>query len=315
MSYCIGLDLGGTSIKAGVISMDGKVVSRIQTMIGNHPEERSGERVGRLLYECAQRVASVVNLDLSSDIRSIGIGSPGIIDSINGIVIGSANFKDWKNVPIGPMVSKASGLPVFLENDANCALLAEAWVGAARKKNNVLMLTIGTGIGSGILANGQLVRGAEVGHTILIPDGRQCGCGQLGCFERYTSGSAIALSASECKALAQSSDANNPYTAKAIFDLSSQGNTAATAILHKWADHMAIGLINFSRTLDPEVIIIGGGVAQADGMLAMIDERITARSWRFDFGRPPIVLPRVRNDAGLIGAAYVGKVGLVKAHI
>jgi glucokinase len=310
MRKFIGLDLGGTSVKAGVVDDNGVVLSRLQQKVGDDASQRTSASVVALLAECSHKVVAMAQLKMS-DISGIGIGSPGILDTDRGIVIAAANFKDWNNVHLTKLLSEALSLPVKLENDANAALLAEAWIGAAKGKTNVVMITLGTGIGGGLLIDGRILRGmgmaGEVGHQLLVDGGRECGCGQRGCFETYASGRGVARSAAESKEL----NAQFPGTkldATQVFALATrERNTSAQIIIHQWAGYMATGLLNIARIVDPHVIILGGGVALNDGVVPMVTEAFLQRAWRFEAGKPAIRLAQVGNDAGLIGAAYVGR--------
>ena len=297
-------------MKAGVVDGNGIVLARLQQKVGEHAAQRTSARVVALLAECSHRVVAMANLTMA-DISSIGIGSPGILDTKNGIVIAAANFTDWKNVEITKLLSKKLSKPVKLENDANAALLAETWVGAAKGKTDVIMVTLGTGIGGGVMVNGDIARGGsgtagEIGHIIIKDNGRQCGCGSKGCWETYASGRGVARSAKENKGLCQAFP-QQELEAKQVFDLADQNHPDALRVVENWAGAMSLGIIALARVIDPQVVILGGGVAQNPHIIPAVVKAFDKRTWRFDMGRPSVRKAEVGNDAGLIGAAYVGR--------
>lgn len=301
----IGLDLGGTTLSSGLISEDGTVLLTKAERLG---EDRSVKGIVAKLVQHTLWLCAEQKLDVQG-ITGIGLGVPGINDYDLGVVVGAAAFPDWKNVPLTELVSAQCGqVPTFLENDANAALGAEVWVGAARGKTNAVMVTLGTGVGGALLVNGNMVYGigmaGEVGHTILYKNGRACGCGQRGCYERYVSASGIVVTATD-NAEFRALHGPGAIECKTIFDLASEGKVPAVKVVAEWADDAAVGLLNLVRIVDPQLIVLSGGLTLAGQMVIdALDQAIAKHTWRFAHNQQPtFVMAQVGNDAGFIGAA------------
>ncbi len=313
--YTIGIDLGGTNIKAGILDGGGELIYRcsIETQ-AEHGFEHVFARLVQLVDDCVG-AASLSG----SDIAAIGYGTPGPMSHKEGIIYASPNLPGWENIPLRSRFSKAVGLPVTLENDANVAAYGEFVAGVGKGTDNLVMLTLGTGIGGGIILNGQLQRGAfdnaaEIGHVIAVANGRPCPCGQLGCLERY--GSANAVAERFVEALADG--ANSPLKAQVdagqvlrsvdIARAAEAGDELALRIWDETCLHLAIACVNIQHTLNPEMVVFGGGLIGAgDQLLIPIREHFKRQSWRIAKDHPRIELATLGDDAGVIGAAALAR--------
>lgn len=316
MRYYIGVDIGGTNIKIGIVGEDGKPVANdsFTTKADDGPQAV----VASIKSELQKLVKRA---DMTSDqITGVGIGSPGPLDASDGIIVATPNLKGWNNVPLRDMVSKATGLPAILENDANAAAFGEYWTGAGKgdEVKHLVMLTLGTGIGGGIVTDGQLVHGrhglaGEVGHAIVIPNGRLCGCGQRGCIEAYASASNVAkITNEQLAAGGQTSslkpiyDAKGKVSSKDIFGHAEQGDKLALAIVDQTADYLGMLCVNVCRFLDPQMIVFAGGMILAgDFLFDRIRAAFKRQTWTIVDDKVKIVSAVLGNDAGFIGAAAV----------
>lgn len=307
--YYVGIDLGGTFIKGGIVTKDGEIVcqDKVPTEV-----EKGNDRVAENIAKLTETLLQKANVS-KSNIVGIGLGSPGMIDSKKGVVVFSANCY-MENCPLADMVSAKIQLPVKIANDANVAALGEVKFGAAKGKEDVVMITLGTGVGGGVVANGQLMEGnksagAELGHMSVVADGETCSCGRKGCMEAYSSATALirdtkrAMQANKKSKMWEIGDLSN-VTGKTAFDYKG-ADADAKAVVERYIRMLAVGLTNFANIFRPEVIILGGGVcAQGDELVkpvqALLNEDIFAGS------RGPqveIVTATLGNSAGLLGAA------------
>lgn len=325
MKYFIGIDLGGTNIKAGLVDEEGTVIASSSTRT---PRDSNPDKVIDRITDAANTVARSGAMALA-DVSGIGIGSPGPIDLENGVVIGTPNLKGWDRVPLRERVQEATGIPATLENDANAAAFGEFWVGAGRDPHirDMVMITLGTGIGTGLIVAGKIVHGAfdfagEGGHMVVQPDGRQCGCGQRGCLEAYASASNTARRAEESLAreprsvLHEARKANKGVlTSKQVFDAANAADPVALAIVRETARYLAVGCVSFCRILDPSMIVFAGGMILAGDLLfEMVREAFTDNSWNIMSDRVRIVPAELGNEAGFIGAAAVASDADRDAH-
>lgn len=305
----IGIDLGGTNIKAALITDEGNIVAKkkIPTMsdLGN---EEVAKRISHLIIDLTE-----LKEDGLKQIIGVGIGVPGQPNREEGKVILAPNLS-WHNVPLTEML-KIPSLPVFLENDANLAALGEAWTGAGRDSQNLVMITIGTGIGAGIIINGDLYLGAcgsagELGHSIVDPNGPPCSCGRYGCLETFCSATAMVKNAKELleKGKQSSLAENENLEARDIVEAARHGDSLALKVLETTANYLGIGLGNIINILNPDTIIIGGGVSEA-GEILFNPLRDTALKCSLEVpGCAVNIVPaRLGNDAGVIGAARLVK--------
>lgn len=314
MRFIVGVDLGGTNIVVGTLSEDG------ETMLGQEtrptPVAEGFETVTALISKMVKgSVAAAQRVSGSGiDIVGVGIGSPGPLNTKTGIVELTPNLK-WKNVPLRQKVSDAVGLPATLDNDANCAILGEAWKGAGRGAVSVVGLTVGTGIGGGIVINGRLYHGAsdmagEFGHMTIDSTGRRCQCGNYGCLEAYASGPAIALRAVEAIETGYESQINemvkgnlDKITAQTVYEAARDGDPLAQEVVRDTARFLGAGVANIINILNPEVFIICGGVTQAGNALFQpLRNEVRRRAFRPGVNACRIVPGELPGTAGVFGA-------------
>lgn len=316
MTYYVGLDLGGTNIKAGVVDGAGRVVVKEST--ATKSQASAGEIVGQMI-EAARGVVEQAGMRME-EVAGIGIGSPGPIDFERGVPEAAPNLPQLKGVEMPRLVREATGRPVVLENDANAAAFAEFWVGAGRDETirHLVLLTLGTGIGSGVIVDGQVLHGGhgwagEAGHMIVVPGGRPCSCGQLGCVEAYGSASNTAKRAVEAigagrpSALAKRlAPGEKGIDAKDVFEAAKEGDGLAQQIVEETAEYLGIACVSLCRILDPQMIVFAGGMIQAgEYLFARVRAAYARQTWRMTADRVVIVPSPLGNDAGLIGAAGV----------
>jgi len=266
--YSIGVDLGGTNLRIAAVGEQGNLLEKItlgtQVALGR-------EQVIKDMCDAIQRLT--VKYGGSHKLMGIGIGVPGIIDMKTGMVRESPNLPDWADYPARTEIEKRLGTLVILENDANSAAFGEKWLGAAREFDDMAMLTLGTGVGGGLVLNGRIWHGmtgmaAEFGHTTVEPDGAQCGCGNRGCLEAYASATAVVRMAREAIAggapgLARAATGNAEFTSKAVYNLAIQGDEEARRIFRRVGRAIGIVLSDMVNALNLPIYVIGGGVASA----------------------------------------------------
>jgi glucokinase len=249
------------------------------------------------------------------DFAGVGIGSPGPLDREHGIVIMTPNL-GWRNFPLRDEISKRVGLPASLDNDANCATLGEWWCGAAKGARHVIGITIGTGIGGGIMVDGRLYHGAsdvagEIGHTTIDVDGRKCGCGNYGCLEAYASGPAIARRAVEAvesgvpSRLAEYCGGSlSRVTAQTVYRAAKDGDELAEEVVHDTAKFLGVGVANMVNIFNPEVVVVFGGVTQAgDTLFVPLRREVARRAFKPAVAVCRIVPAELTGTAGVYGAA------------
>lgn len=313
--YYIGVDLGGTTIKAGLLNSDYEIIKKVVIPTG---AERSSEEVLRDMAMLCREIMQEYNLT-EEDVHSIGIGSPGIASPIEGIIHYASNL-NFNEVNVRNEIQKYINLPVYVENDANCAALAEAICGAAKGEKDVVVMTLGTGVGGGIIINGKVYSGAfcgggEIGHHVIEMNGRPCGCGRKGCLEQYASATALINDAkAAAKANAGSSlnelveDGNlDNMTAKIVFDAAQSGDEVAAAVLDQYFRYVAHGVANIVYMLQPSTVVLGGGMsAQKENLTGPVTQYAAEEMCPGLELRNPVKAAILGNDAGIIGAALVG---------
>ncbi len=314
MANYIGLDLGGTNIKAGVVDDRGRV--RAAESVPTPVDGPSAVIDAMIGLTSVVAESAGIRVD---DVACIGVGSPGLLDFERGIIIALPNLPGWADLPLRDHIAQRTGRPVIVENDANAAAFGEFWVGAGRDPSirHMVMLTLGTGIGTGLIINGRVLHGgfnlgAEGGHVILDPDGPACGCGQRGCLESLASASHLArraaevLDAGERSSLQTIHQRGDSITSKDVFEAVEAGDALARRLAEQTATYLAIGCINLCRLLDPQMIVFAGGMALAGDMLFdLVRGAFDRRTWSVAKDRVKIVPARLGNDAGFIGAAAV----------
>lgn len=299
----IGLDLGGTNIKAGIVNGEGEVLRRISLPTLAY---QGGEAL-------LQRVAGIVRMladeadAQGSLIRGVGIGTAGQVDSARGVVAGAtANLPGWAGMELGNRLALLTGLPVSVDNDANAMAFGEAWVGAGRQWQNFICVTLGTGVGGCFVINRRPYRGrngyaGEIGHHVIADRGRPCNCGRLGCYEQYASVTALMGMARDLGSAADELD-----SPEALFAAAAKGHGPALELLREYARNIAVGLANLVHLFDPEGIVVGGAVSKQGDLLLTPVRREFAGFLLPVFGQTPkvdIVAPQLGNDGGVIGAA------------
>ncbi|MGT2666194.1 ROK family glucokinase [Streptococcus rifensis] len=309
----IGIDLGGTSIKFAILSKDGEVQDKWS--IGTNILDEGSHIVPDIIASLKQRMDS---LGLTKDdFLGIGMGSPGAINHEMGTVVGAYNL-NWKTVqPVKEQIETALGIPFFIDNDANVAALGEKWKGAGENDPDVVFVTLGTGVGGGVVAGGNLIHGAggaggEIGHMVVDFDQPiRCTCGKLGCLETVTSATGIVnlarryaqVYAGESK-LKQLIDNGDDVSAKVIFDLAKAGDDLGQIVYDNFSRYLGIACANIACLLNPSAIVIGGGVSAAgDFLLNGLDEVYKENVFPQIVGSTKIKLAQLGNDAGIIGAA------------
>ena len=316
----VGLDVGGTTMKAAVVDDTGKPLSA-PAVLDTRPE--LGQDVGlETMCEAIRQAVATARLQMK-DVAAIGVATPGLMDIKGGLILDPPNLKPWKNVPVRDHIKKAFGKPTAYQNDANAAAYGEFWVGAAQGTQSMVLFTLGTGVGGGIIARGAIVEGehshgGELGHLrIDMPDrGRLCGCGSRGCLEAYASATNVAKRAREEMAawrgvtrLHNYFTANDDeFTAKVVFDLAEAGDALAAKIVDDTAHYLALGACAVLVTVDPEMIVFGGGMAEAgESLRGKIESYVKKFGLPFPAKSVKIALAKLGSDAGFIGAAGVAR--------
>lgn len=310
MTHYIGLDLGGTNVKAGVVDDRGRSLSKLSmpTVADQGPDA-----VMDLLAEAARRAVADAGMTLK-DVAGIGVGCPGVMDAEAGLIVGAPNLPGFRDVPVNQMVRDRTGLPTFVENDANAAAMGEFWAGSGKAGDvrDLVMLTLGTGIGGGIITDGHVFHGgfnigAEIGHLIINVNGDLCGCGQRGCLEAYASATNTVRRASEAiTAGGTSSLKNGQFTAQDVFEAAKAGDELATKIIDETALYLGVAVVSLCRLLDPKMVVFAGGMILAGDMLFdRIRQAVDQHNWNITEPRVQIVPAKLGNDAGFIGAAAV----------
>ncbi|MBT1017995.1 ROK family glucokinase [Canibacter sp. lx-72] len=308
MSMAIGIDIGGTKIAGGVVTADGEVLA---TVTKPTPAADPNATINTIL-------AVIAELRSNYEVTAVGLGAPGFIDNSRSKIIFSPNIT-WHNEPLSQKISSSTQLPVILENDANVAAWGEFKFGAAQNHHTAAVITVGTGIGGGIILEDRLIRGSygfagEIGHMNMVAAGRLCGCGANGCWEMYSSGNALVeyartraaqtpADASKMLELAGGSPAG--ITGLIVTKAASEGDRAAQDSFREIGKWLGRGMVNLAAILDPEVFVLAGGVSEAGDLLRVpvaesFKENLVASDYR---PSPLILLAKLRNSAGLIGAA------------
>jgi glucokinase len=313
MGLTIGVDIGGTKIAAGVVDEKGQILSRIR----RETPARDGEQVIQAIATCISELSAE-----HEEIVGAGIGAPGFIDAARSTVLFAPNLP-WRREPLRAKIEQLTGLPTVVENDANAAAWGESVFGAGSAQPHTATITVGTGLGGGLVVNGELVRGAfgvagEIGHINVEPDGRRCGCGLLGCWEQYASGTALVREARELAArtpehggrlLAMAGGAAEKITGPQITLAAREGDSVSIEALYTIGGWLGHGMADLAAILDPRMFIIGGGVSEAGALLAVparesFRARLTARGHRPE---AEVRLAQLGQDAGLIGAADLAR--------
>ncbi len=313
MTYTIGVDVGGTKIAAGLVDETGAIVAAVRF-------PTPAAQASQVALTIAEAVAALVRPDMQ--VSAIGIGAAGFVDAERANIIFAPNLS-WRNEPLKQRVEDLTSITTVVENDANAAAWGEARFGAARGTESAIVVTVGTGVGGGLILGGQLVRGhnglaGEIGHMNVEPLGRRCGCGQRGCWERYASGTALVREAQEIATVAPATAARllelggsgpESITGLHITQAATEGDPAALECFAFIGGWLGRGMADLAAVLDPEVFVIAGGVSEAGELLrapaaAAFEAHLTARDYR---PLPPVRIATLGNAAGMIGAADLAR--------
>jgi glucokinase len=315
--WLIGVDLGGTTTKLAFLNFYGEIINKWEIPTDNSD---FGKNITINIAKAIDQ--KLEELDHSKEnVAGIGMGAPGPVDLASGVVYNTVNL-GWKdNYPLKDLLEVETSLPVIIDNDANCAALGEMWKGAGDGAKDLVCVTLGTGVGGGVIANGDIVQGTsgaagEIGHIAAIPEGgAPCNCGKTGCLETIASATGIVRIALEKLEKEQKQGMlqevykkNGALTAKDVFDAARQGDFVSGKVIEEVSFHLGLVLANIANTLNPEKIVLGGGVSKAGSILL---EPIKKQFARFAFPRvavsTSIDIATLGNDAGVIGAAWLIK--------
>ncbi|MBP0960049.1 MAG: ROK family glucokinase [Oscillospiraceae bacterium] len=315
MKYYIGIDLGGTNIKAGVVNENFEIVAKTSVKTNcPRPSAEIMDDMAKVSLMAVEQAGLTMN-----DIEWVGVGTPGIANSSTGIVEYSCNL-DFHDVPMADYLSEKLGKPVFVDNDANAAAYGEFVAGAAKGANNAVAVTLGTGVGGGIIIDGKIYSGsnfagAELGHEVIVVDGAQCSCGRKGCFEAYSSASGLirmtkeAMEEDKDSIMWPMSEEDGHVSGRLAFNAMRKGDASAKKVVDKYIKHLAAGVTNIINTFQPDILCLGGGVCnEGDPLIVPLKELVKQEVYSKNSKKnTEIVIAKLGNDAGLIGAAFLGK--------
>jgi glucokinase len=313
MSLTIGIDVGGTKVLGGVVDEAGKVL----TTARKDTPRQGGSALTQTIADVAKELLQ------QHSVASVGVSAAGFVSSDRKTMLATPNIADWNGVDLDNQLTKLIGLPVVIENDANAAAWGEAKFGAGKNQDHMMMLTVGTGIGGGIVVNGALYRGAfgiaaEFGHMRVVPEGHICGCGARGCFEQYASGNALLRHAREAinaspevarNLLSRGDGTVAGLTGQAITDAARDGDPVALAAFNTTGQWLGAGIASLSVLLDPACVVIGGGVIDAGEILLKPTRESLERNMPFagKHPYPQIIAAELGNEAGLVGVADLAR--------
>ncbi len=312
--YNIGIDLGGTNIKVGLVDENCNIIAKASRKTDlPRPAEEIAEAIVDTVWDALGEAKVTIG-----EVNSIGIGTPGVANRNSGVVLYSCNL-GFKNTDIGALIRTKLGKRVYVENDANAAAFGEVLGGAGKGYKDVVVVTLGTGVGGGIIIGGKIYTGfnfcgAELGHTVIQYGGRQCGCGRKGCFEAYCSATALISMTKE--AMEQHGDSRmweiaggslDNVDGKTAFDGMRAGDETASDVVHTYIEYLGCGLTNIVNTFQPELLLIGGGICkEGENLTKPLEEYIARESYCIDPERSTkLDIAKLGNDAGIIGAAFL----------
>ncbi|MEH7452194.1 ROK family glucokinase [Gottfriedia acidiceleris] len=311
----VGVDLGGTSIKLALLTNNGEFIDKWEVLTD---KSDSGKHIPKTITIAIEEKLKQID-KTKEDIAGIGIGAPGSVRLEDGLIFAAVNL-GWVNFPLKEILEKESGIPVIVDNDANIAAVGEMWKGAGNGAKDVVMVTLGTGVGGGVIVNGDVAHGisgsaGEIGHiTVQLENGVLCNCGKTGCLETISSATGIARIANEKlqnttkETVLREMSNGSPITTKHVFEAYSNGDEVAEEIVNHVMRYLALVLAGVGNTLNPENIIIGGGVSNA-GELLLKPLKKYFDEFAFTTVRDStkLSIAKLGNDAGAIGAAYLVK--------
>jgi glucokinase len=317
-AFAIGVDLGGTNLRAGAVDASGAVLCRRSVPVG---ADKSAASVVRLVAAEVRAIAD----ELAGTPAAIGCGIPGIVDAAGGIVQASPHFPLWNEEPMRERISAALSLPVTIDNDANCHALGEARCGAGRWHRNVICLTLGTGIGGGLILDGELFRGdrgyaGEVGHIVVEPEGEPCGCGGRGCLEQYAAShgfSVFARRLPEAQRTALVAAAGAPegeLTPEIMARLADEGNAVAQELWEEWGRYLGVGIATLVNTLGVMTFVIGGGIVRSwDKFIGAARASALSHTYPRHASELVFLKAELGDDAGIVGAALLERSSSIMA--
>lgn len=313
--FYIGVDLGGTGIKAGVVNEQGEIIAKASCPTG--VERGHGPVIADMAKLCVEALEKSGHT--MDEVAGIGIGIPGILDPVTGMVPFCTNL-GWHQVPLVDEMHKYIDKPVFIGNDATVAGLAEAVAGISAGASTSVFVTLGTGVGGGIVIDGKPYSGpngiaSEIGHMITVAGGEECTCGNHGCWERYASATAIiregrkfAQAHPDCAIMKAVGGDLDKIEAKTVIDLAKAGDPDAVALFDNYVYHLCVGLVNLINLYDPEIIALGGGVSHAGQfLLDAVNAKLPDMIFYKTMPHAKIALATLGNDAGIIGAAMLAR--------
>ena len=316
--YLVGVDLGGTNIVAGALAEDGSDVIAMRS-----EPTRADQGADQVIDRIVRMIDTVIAETIAQtgarrdDMIGVGVGAPGPLDRERGIVITTPNL-GWSNFPLRDVIAERTRLPVRIDNDANCATLGEWWLGAAKGANNVIGMTIGTGIGGGIILGGRLYHGSadmagEIGHATIDITGRRCKCGNYGCLEAYASGPSIAdrareaLSGDDTLMVRMAGGDPARITAATVYEAAKRGDDTALDVVRETSRFLGAGVANLLNIFNPDVVVIAGGVTQAgETLFAPLRREVRKRAFKPAVDACEIV-PGILVAAGVVGAVAAYK--------
>ena len=296
--YSIGVDLGGTNLRAAAIRGDGTILNKISGTTDLH------EGRDAVIADIISAINKLKEQCEGDRLLGVGIGVPGFILMEEGIIVGSNNMPGFDNFPIRDDIEGKLGTPIFLENDANAAALGEKWIGAGREVQDLILLTLGTGIGGGIISGGRVLHGyvgmaGELGHITVVPDGNPCGCGNFGCLEKHASATAIV-------AMARMLQLGDDITSEQVYKLAKDGNDRAKMVFHTMGTNLGVALATLINIFNFPLYLLSGGVLAAwDQFAPTMMTEIEKRSFTFRNAKTVVTKATLGNQAGLFGAAYL----------
>ncbi len=310
MKRYVGIDLGGTNLKLGLVSAEGEILKRLSspTEADRGPDHVLGRMAAAVRDLCREAGIGV------ADVAAVGVGSPGPLDSKAGMVVVAPNLPGWRNVRVRDRLGKDLGRTVVLENDANAAAYGEFRCGAGRDVSDMALLTLGTGVGGGIVLGGRLLRGvsdsgAELGHMIIVHRGRRCGCGTHGCLEAYASATAVVGRTREALEAGRPSRLSaDGLDCKAVFDAAAAGDALARTIVEETAEYLGIGITTILHVLNPQMVVLTGGMMGAgDAFLESVRRHVRETAFEQAWRACEIRWSTLGGDAGILGTALAAE--------
>ena len=313
----MGIDVGGTNLAAGLVDDDLRIIASAKCKMNLAGVEKTlAQEIVSLCDKCIDAAGMK-----REDIEYIGIGVPGVMDRAWGIINYCSNIP-FHNTPIRSMIQSIWDIPVYLENDAGCAAIGEQAAGAAKGYQSAVVITLGTGVGGGIIIDNRLFRGiggdgSEIGHMVIEAGGAQCKCGRKGCWEAYSSATGLkrmtveAMLADKSSAMWAITDNDiSKVGGRTAFQAAKLGDKAGMAVAEKFVSYLAVGIGNIINIFRPGIVVIGGGVSNEEDKLLFdpLREQISRECYAPDIAPPAIVRATLGNDAGILGAALLGRI-------